>query len=244
MSFWLALQFLTILPTPRLKPATPSALGKSLSFYPLVGLILGGLLAALNYGLGYILPPLVSAVLLVGALALLTGAHHLDGLADTGDGMTAGKSKEERLELMSAPGVGAFGIVGVVIVVLLKAVTLSTVLGWPALVVMPIVGRWLAVGALCLFPYAKAEGMGRGYKLGSRWYDLVLATATAALAAWLVFGWAGLVVVGLTAALMYGFAAYLKSKLGGLTGDSYGAVIEISEVIVLLLLCGKGVVFG
>ena len=238
MSFWLALQFLTVLPAPRSSRVSSASLGRSLSFFPLTGLILGAILAVLDYGLGLIMPEPVTSALLVAALAVLTGAHHLDGVADTCDGLTAGKSREERLRLMSEPGVGALGVVGVGLVLLLKFAGLSSAGVWPVVLVMPVLGRWTAVWAIFAFPYARSSGMGLAYKEGVHWYDVVLATATALLVTAFVLSWKGALLMLALGLVMLGVARYFVSRFGGLTGDTYGALIELSEVVMLLLVAG------
>ena len=136
MSFFAALRFLTIIPGPgHMEPGlsrptrvavsadAPVAVdnsllqvGRSIAYFPVVGLIIGIILSLLYYGLHIILPvPVVSAVILA-ALAIITGAHHLDGLMDTCDGMVAGKTREERLAIMSDTRVGAFGITGACVI--------------------------------------------------------------------------------------------------------------------------------
>ncbi|MDP2931716.1 MAG: adenosylcobinamide-GDP ribazoletransferase, partial [Chloroflexota bacterium] len=142
MGFWTALEFLTILPAPRHREVTAKHAGESLTYFPLVGLLLGAILLGLYYGLRLVLPPAVVTALLVIALATLTGAHHLDGLIDTSDGVIAGKSKEERLAMLSDGRVGVFGIVAVVLLLLLKYVSLSAAPISPALLLMPTLSRW------------------------------------------------------------------------------------------------------
>lgn len=255
MTFWLALQFLTILPTPRVKAVTSASLGGSLAYYPAVGLVIGGVAAGFAYALGLVLPPVVEAVLVVAVLAVVTGAHHLDGLADSCDGLVAGKSRQERLKLMAGSGVGAFGIVGICLVLLLKFAALYQVLdwssayilpvaAWQALLFAPVAARWAAVGAIFCFPYARPEGMGLGYKQGVRWYHLLAATVVTSVVAVAFLSWPGLVILAVAAAVMYGVAALFAAKLGGLTGDSYGAIIELSETLVLLLIVVAEVVLG
>ena len=146
MSFFAVLKFLTIIPMPgytehglsrptrvAVSDGAPVAIdnsllqvGRSIAFFPVIGLIIGIVLTLLYYVLHLVLPvPVVSAVILA-ALAIITGAHHLDGLIDTCDGMVAGRSKEERLAIMSDTRVGAFGIAGAGIILLLKYAAISS----------------------------------------------------------------------------------------------------------------------
>jgi len=237
LGFWAALQFLTIFPTPLRHKADAGISGQSLPYFPLVGLLLGAILLGLYYGLSFILPPAVITALLIIALAILTGAHHLDGLVDTCDGILAGKSKKERLAIMSDTRVGAFGIVGVVLLLLLKYVSLFYALRMlPALLLMPVLSRWTMVSMIFTFPYAKRSGMGLPVKQGATWQRLAVATIIALVIAVVLLKWWGLVLMAALWLIAFGIAGYFRSRLGGLTGDNYGAINEISEVLVLLLV--------
>jgi adenosylcobinamide-GDP ribazoletransferase len=237
MGFWSALQFLTIFPTPVRREVSTETSGQSLPYFPLVGLILGAILLGLHYGLSLILPPPVVPALLVIALVILTGAHHLDGLIDTCDGVIAGKSKKERLAIMSDTRVGVFGIVGVVLLLLLKYVSLLSVsLMLPALLLMPTLSRWTMVSIIFTFPYAKRSGMGLAFKQGATWQRLTIATIIALIMAVILLKWWGLALMAALWLIAFGIAGSFRSRLGGLTGDNYGAINEISEVLVLLLI--------
>jgi len=236
LSFWAALQFLTILPTPLHREATAEEFGQSLIHFPLVGLILGAILLGLYYGLTLILPPPVVNALLIIALVILTGAHHLDGFVDTCDGVIAGKSKEERLAIMSDSQVGAFGIAAAVLLLLLKYVCLSSAPILPALLLMPTLSRWTMVSAIFTFPYAKSSGTGLAFKQGANWQRLTMATVIALIAAVALLKWQGLVLIAALWLIIFGTASYFRSRLGGLTGDNYGAINELAEVLVLLLV--------
>jgi adenosylcobinamide-GDP ribazoletransferase len=236
MGFWAALQFLTIFPTPLRHKVTATTSGQSLPYFPLVGLILGAILLGLHYGLILALPSSVVNVLLIIALVILTGAHHLDGFIDTCDGVIAGKSRKERLAIMSDTKVGVFGIVGVVLLLLLKYASLSSVPILPALLLMPTLSRWAMVSIISTFPYAKSSGMGLAFKQGATWQRLTIATIIAFIVAVAVLKWWGLVLMATLWLIVFGIAGYFRSRLGGLTGDNYGAINELAEVLVLLLL--------
>jgi adenosylcobinamide-GDP ribazoletransferase len=236
LGFWAALQFLTIFPTPLRHEVTAKTSGQSLTYFPLVGLILGAILLGLHYGLTLILPPPVVNALLVIALVILTGAHHLDGFIDTCDGVIAGKSKKERLAIMSDSKVGAFGIVGAILLLLLKYASLSSASILPSLLLMPTLSRWAMVGIIFTFPYAKSSGMGLAFKQGASWQRLTISTAIALIAAVVLLKWWGLVLVVTLGLIAFGIASYFRSRLGGLTGDNYGAINELAEVLVLLLI--------
>jgi adenosylcobinamide-GDP ribazoletransferase len=237
LGFWAALQFLTIFPTPVRREVSIDTSGQSLPYFPLIGLILGAILLGLYYGLSLILPPAVVMALLIIALVILTGAHHIDGLIDTCDGVFAGKSKKERLAIMSDTKVGAFGTVSVVLLLLLKYASLfsvSTIL--PALLLMPTLSRWTMVSIIFTFPYAKSSGMGLPFKQGATWQRLTIATIIALIVAVVLLRWWGLALMAVLWLTTYGTANYFRSRLGGLTGDNYGAINELSEVLVLLFI--------
>jgi adenosylcobinamide-GDP ribazoletransferase len=237
LGFWAALRFLTIFPTPVRREVSTETSGQCLPYFPLVGLILGAILLGLHYGLSLILPAAVVMALLIIALVIMTGAHHLDGFIDTCDGVIAGKSKKERLAIMSDTKVGAFGIVSVVLLLLLKYASLfsvSTIL--PALLLMPTLSRWTMVSIIFTFPYAKSSGMGLPFKQGATWQRLTIATIIALIVAVVLLKWWGLVLMVILWLIAFGVANCFRARLGGLTGDNYGAINELAEVLVLLLL--------
>ena len=239
MGFFTALKFLTIFPLPRRWAKATEYFGQSLSYFPLVGLVLGGILFGLDYGLSFILPASVTSALLIIALVIMTGAHHLDGLMDSFDGVVSGKSRERRLEIMADSRVGAFGIIAAILMLLLKyaAITsLSDTIMMSALLLMPTLSRWIMVTAIFGFPYAKKTGMGLAFKQGATWQRLTIATVIALIASVLLLGWWGLALMAALWLITFGIASYFRSHLGGLTGDVYGALNELSEVLVLILI--------
>lgn len=236
MGFWAALQFLTIFPTPCRDKVTAKATGQSLSYFPVIGLILGAVLLGLYHGLSFVLPSSVICAILIIALVILTGAHHLDGFIDTCDGLVVGRTREERLAIMSDSKVGAFGIVGVVVLLLLKYVSLSSAPVLQAFLLMPVISRWAMVSVIFAFPYAKRSGMGLAFKQGAIWQRLAVATAISLVITTALLKWWGLVMMTVIWLVIFGIASLFRSRLGGLTGDNYGAVNEIAEVLVLLLL--------
>jgi adenosylcobinamide-GDP ribazoletransferase len=236
LGFFTAIEFLTIFPIPGYTPKVEK-FGESLSYFPLIGLILGGILFGCHYGLSYIVPDSVTCVLLIIILVIMTGAHHIDGLIDTFDGLVIGKSREQRLEIMSDTRVGTFGVVAAILLLLLKYVSLSSIENMlPVLLLMTTLGRWTMVFAIYFFPYAKGTGTGLMFKKGARWYHLVVASVIAIAASYLLLNWQGLVVMAALLLIISGLAFYFRTLFGGLTGDNYGAINELSEVVVLLLL--------
>ena len=237
MGFFTALKFLTIFPGPESKETKDSSFGESLPYFPVVGLVIGAVLYGLYYGLSFILPSQLVTVLIILALVIMSGAHHLDGFIDTFDGITGSKPREKRLEIMADSHAGAIGVVAVIFLMLGKYAALSSLTGsLPALLLMPVLSRWTAVFLLFAFPYARQTGMGLLFKQGARWYRLAIATVISLAIATLLLSWWGIVLMASLTLIVACIAVFFKNRLGGLTGDCYGAMIELAEVIVLVLL--------
>jgi adenosylcobinamide-GDP ribazoletransferase len=239
----LALQFLTAVPIPIGVPAGPRQLGRALGLFPLVGamlgLALGGLDALLRLGLP---SALASALVLIGAV-LLTGGLHLDGLMDACDGLFGGRTVERRLEIMRDSRVGAFGVLGGVLQLLLKYAALESLPGalrGPALVASLAAGRWAMVAAIWGFPYARPQGLGAVFKAGVGLSGVAVATLLALVATALPFGPAGLqlgpLLLGVAAVLTGLAGRWMAARLGGLTGDTYGAIDELVEATSLVAI--------
>lgn len=237
MKFLAALQFLTIFPVRR--DFSPEEIGQSLGYFPIVGLILGLVLAGLSWLLDLLLPVALVDILLIVTLVVATGALHLDGLLDACDGIAAHKTPQERLDVMRDSRAGAFGVIGACCLLLLKYISLTTMpesARMAALVLMPVLGRWGTVYAVFAYPYATRHGVGRIFKEQGRWRDLALATITALFVAVVLGRFGGLVVMFGIWITVITMAAYLGSRFGGLTGDTYGAITEVTETSVLIIV--------
>ncbi len=248
MSFLSALRFLTIIPFPFRREISREEVGRSVAYFPVVGVIIGLMLAGLNWILSLFLPSGVVNGLLLVSLVIVSGALHLDGFIDTCDGIAGHKTVEERWRVMHDSRAGAFGIVGGVSLLLVKYISLNSVpetLLWVTLIIMPMVSRWVMVYAIFVYPYAKPSGLGKTFKQGASWQRFAIATVTTtAIAiglAWLadiayfyLIGPAIMLAVWVIVLIM---AEYFKRKFSGLTGDTYGAINEVAEVGVLILIC-------
>lgn len=251
MGFFAALRFLTILPLPEGRETGTESAGRSLIYFPVVGLLLGFLMAGLDWVLQRALPVSVSSGIVLAGLVLITGANHLDGFIDTCDGMVAGKTPRQRWEIMGDSKVGAFGVTGACCLLLLMYVSLANLPQAPqtwmpsalphstrfwALVLMPVPGRWAAVCAIRVFPYPKPEGLGRAFKDQVSWLMVAAATVIAlavSVATLRLTGLAVLLGVGLGALLL---SLVFRQKFAGLTGDTHGAIIVMGEVTSLILV--------
>jgi adenosylcobinamide-GDP ribazoletransferase len=239
-----AMRFLSVLPLPANLQGFDTEddtrrLRLGSGYFPVVGLALGLLLWLLILAVGPHLPSLALAALLVVALVLLTGGLHLDGLMDTCDGLFGGITRERKLEIMRDSRVGSFGVLGAICVLLLKwafFASLGEARLVQALVITLPCARWAMVLALRAFPSARAIGLGMTFRQTVTLGRFLQAGITALIIALVVGQLVGALawVVATLTALAIG--AWVTYSLGGLTGDIYGAIEEITEVVLFLLL--------
>ncbi len=248
MKFFSALRFLTIIRLPGMpEDIDPVQLGRSTGYFPLIGLLIGLILALVCWGLAYLIPQSVVNALLIVLLVVLTGGMHIDGFIDSCDGIGGQKTAEERWRVMHDSRVGAVGVTGAVLVLLVKYAALNSLppaFIVPTLIITPVVSRWAMVYGLFAYPYARPTGMGKVFKEGTRWPGFLVATGLALALTMLVLDWTevrffylhALVILFVVLMATAMLANYLKKKFAGLTGDSYGAINEVAEVFVLLLV--------
>ena len=182
------------------------------------------------------LPAPVAAVLVSAALAWMTGGLHLDGVADVFDGLGGGRGDRERtLRIMRDSRIGAHGAAALILVLALKVTALAELLArgslWP-LVAAPVVARFAVVPLIVLFPYAREEGLGKAFQGTASWREIAIAACIAAVAV-APFAPAALLAAAVALAIAGAFAAAVQRRLGGLTGDAYGAAIEVAEAVLL-----------
>ncbi len=246
--FLLAWQFLTILPGGRRdQETTPESLGRSLAFYPLVGVVLGLILWGVFSGFSLIFPRTLCDGLVILVLVIMTGAFHLDGMADTLDGMAAGRSPEEWLRIMTDHRVGSFGAVGLVMVLGMKFLALNSlpeeILG-KSLIAALALSRWSMVQLIYRSPYARPEGgLGKVFKENVKKREMVLATASALGFTVLLFRFWGALFWLIIGLFTLGIQAFFHKKIGGVTGDVLGGANEVNELLALLLISGSFVLF-
>ena len=237
-----AFQFLTVFPAVIQRPFTAAELGRAVAFFPVVGLALGGTLYGLDTVLRWIFPTPVVAVLILAVWLLLTRALHIDGFMDTCDGLFGGFTPERRLEIMRDSRVGAFGVAGGGILLLAKYAAIVSLTNTSGLLLAPVLGRWVLSMAVFAFPYAREKGLGRDMKDHVRVPQVVLAAVVAVLAAWFFAGPIGLLTFALCGIMLWLGAGFILRRIPGLTGDSYGALCELTELLVLLIFT-TGVIF-
>ena len=237
--FIAALQFLTTIRLAKQKVSSPEEFARSMLYYPLIGVLLGSLLAGTGYLAALRLPSgVVGAVLLVEEI-ILSGGLHLDGYMDTMDGIFSGRPRERILEIMKDSRVGAHAVIAAGGLFVLKyslLVEVTRLKLWPAIVLMPALGRFCIGIGTALFPYARPEGLGKGFAEFFSLRHLVLTGLYTLLAAYLLLNWHGLILALVVGIWAWVFARFVAGRIGGLTGDVYGALCELSELITLLLL--------
>jgi adenosylcobinamide-GDP ribazoletransferase len=217
--------------------ATPRALARSAAFFPVVGAVLALAVGAIGVVVEPWLPRGPAVVLQLVLLVVLTGGLHLDGLMDTADGVFGGRTRERRLEIMRDSRVGAFGVLAGGLALLAQFACLVELAAVPrliGLVVALTVGRWVMVLALGAFPSARVEGLGAAYGEAAGIWPGVVATGFVVAIALGVSNWSlALEGLGLALVVALGGGRWLAGRLGGLTGDTYGALCVVAETCVL-----------
>lgn len=263
------LQFLTRIHVTRQDDVQASDFSRSVRYFPVVGLILGTCYAlfawCMDFGLpalGIDMPEHIAAFLLAASMILLTGGIHCDGLMDTLDGILSGRDRDRMLEIMKDSRVGTYGIVGFVLFFAAEYSLLldmgAGLMRLAALFFAPYIARVMLVFAICAFPYARPEGIGKafheggsnGVMLRSFLCMLPVLLIGGYVLSWLflpnfqqifviwLFSWGmiELLLILFVTAMAYLFCRHVTRLLGGLTGDVYGATVMLSELWTLALL--------
>jgi adenosylcobinamide-GDP ribazoletransferase len=237
--YLIAMQFLTIVPLPFDTRCQKEDLGRATACFPLAGLTIGGLLAGIDWLVAPWLNRSLTAALLVTVLAVVTGALHLDGLADVCDGLAARGSRERFLAVMKDSHVGAAGAVGIVLALLLKWQALLAVppgIAWQALLIFPLLGRFSQVLAMAGAAHARQDGLGAAFIQGMTARHLITALVITVSACLLILPVRGMVALAAVFAVTLVIKGYFQGRLGGLTGDIVGCSCEISETVALIVL--------
>lgn len=240
-TIFVATAFLTRVPVPVVAGAVE--VGGAVRWFPLVGAALGGASALIAWAMHDLagLPPALTATLVVGLGAWVTGAIHLDGLADTADGFGGGRTRDDVLRIMRDPVIGSYGATALIIVVATKVAALTALLdrgaALPVLVAAPAISRWTISVLAMWLPYARAEGgLGQAVTHRRNGTGLLVSTTLTALIAIAALRIDALLAwpLALLAAVWVGRAS--RRRIGGITGDVFGASVELTETTVLL--CG------
>src|SRR3989339_1921669 len=263
-NFLWALKFLTIIPIDREDKIKPRDFGSVICWFPVVGLCIGVFLSAVYLPLYSFFPPLITDALIILVSIAVTGVLHLDGLADTCDGIWGGWNKEKRLEIMKDSRIGSFGAIGLICLLGLKYLSFHSigdiskinnaffgdntkciscfispllVNKCAALLLMPVVGRWAQVCAAGLSRYARSVSGTGSFILGSATRKhIVYASLLPTCLFWYFYGMSGFVIFAIIIIFTLVWIWYIKKKIGGMTGDTLGATNEIGEFLFLLSL--------
>jgi adenosylcobinamide-GDP ribazoletransferase len=214
-------------------------------WFPGVGLLIGAFLVAIYFLLIRWFPSSVSDALILVVYIGITGALHLDGIADSCDGIFGGYDKEKKLEIMRQSTIGAFGVIGIVCIIGIRYLGVhSLTYGgdglWlsqkgTALFLMPAVGRWAQVLAAALSNYARSEeGVGKVFIDNVSLRHAIYSALFPLVPLWFFCGINGLIIFAVVTFVALPIIRYIKGKIGGMTGDTLGAINEISEVVFLL----------
>jgi adenosylcobinamide-GDP ribazoletransferase len=235
----LAISFLTIFPVYGRRVADEKEMAASLYFYPVTGLLLGGILAGAAWAGSRLHLAHAGDVVTVVLWIILTGGLHLDGLMDTADGLFSGRDRERKLEIMKDSRTGAMGVLALAALLLLK-VSFLGLLPYPVkywvLVLTPALGRSMMLLPIAYYPYAR-QGAGLGRAFGDQASRLAFPAALILLVAvaWLAPGQVLGIELLITALLGGLITRSVAGALGGHTGDTFGAICEVSETLFLMI---------
>jgi adenosylcobinamide-GDP ribazoletransferase len=238
-AFIASLQFITAVPLGRPRPFDPKGI---IVHFPLAGLSIGLVLALFDLIVSALWPPTVAGALDVVLLAAVTGALHLDGLADTADGLYGHREREKALSIMKDSRVGAMGLVAVACVLLVKAVAMGSLAHgrFLALILVPAYARSAMIFGMRFLPYARGkEGTGSPFfetPLSAMDFKFLAVPVILSL----FLGWRGLLLNFFFAVATACLIFIYRKKLGGITGDLLGAMTEILEAVLFLALCVGG----
>lgn len=246
-SFFAAISFLTIVRIPPSWCGDEQALGRSLSWFPVIGLLIGcvvaladGLMRALFPGL------LVPSALTVMLLIAVSGGFHLDGLADSADAFMSSRPKEQMLEIMKDSRCGPMAVLTIVALLLLKFAALASLDGdlrAPAIILMPLAGRCALVLKTVSLNYVRESGLVSLFQRNGRERHYGITILLLGGCSCLTLGFKGVWVLLACLLVVWLFACYCRAKIGGMTGDTLGAACELSEAVpplVVLMLMGTG----
>ncbi len=233
-----AIDFLTVVPVRPLVISELREVGESAWAFPLVGALIGLILAAFHWLCYLFFPPSVTSILVVTLWIILTGGLHLDGWADCMDALPAAVAPERRRRILKDPRLGSFGALGLVIVLLLKIATISVATP-PNLVLLlaPMLGRWMIIVTAFnaqVGDHGMAAGFGASITKGSVfWASVTLSPIL------IFFGFKALIYIMTTYLVCRLFKGIAEKRLGRINGDVLGAVCELAEVATLVVYVAK-----
>lgn len=232
-----ALQFLTILRIKKQPDMDTDKLGYSLLYFPLIGAFLGLVLIAVTKALSPFVPAGLLGLLLVFILIILSGAMHIDGLADSCDALFSSKGKEQMLSIMHEVHKGTFGVLSIIAIVLFKVELLSLV---PAqymvlsLLLLTVLSRYSMSLAIAFFPYARGSGKAKVFFEKKDIKILLFSTMITLSILAIIPRFINIIILFLVIIFTFSLSLFVNRRLGGLTGDILGALSELNELVVLL----------
>lgn len=234
--FLIALQFLTIVPVKITAGIKDQEYGQSLIWFPFVGMVIGLALVLALFCFGF-LPPLVTASVILTVSFIITGGIHVDGFADTCDGLYAGTTREKALAVMRDSRTGAIGVAGIVILLLLKFSLIATTpwgLLWRALLALSVFSRWVQTLCCYMADYPREEGKAKNFIEHATLKGIISGGMMTLGIFLLLMGLKGVVIFMSSLVPCVFFIKYITKRIGGMTGDTIGAASELAEVAILL----------
>ncbi|MEW6089133.1 MAG: adenosylcobinamide-GDP ribazoletransferase [bacterium] len=235
--FLIALQFLTIFPININGELREEDFGKSLTYFPVVGAIIGLVLVLSLFTLRFLPIQVESALILIISI-FIYGGMHLDGFADTCDGFYGDKELSKILEIMRDSHVGAMGVIGIVCLIILKYSLFTVLLPfenfWKIIFLMAVFSKFMQVAACYKTNYPRKEGKAKYFVGKTTYKQLVFGLIFTVGLFTVLLKINGILIFILSAVTILFIVNWFKRKIGGMTGDTIGAASEISEVIVLL----------
>jgi cobalamin 5'-phosphate synthase/cobalamin synthase len=239
-----AVAFMTRLPVAGKAGFSPREVSSSMRWFPLAGALIGAFYAGGAILFGRVFPPFVAAALVLVIEALLTGAIHMDGLADTADGFGGGHTRDDVLRIMRDHAIGAYGSVALLLLAALKISAIAALIqlpaGWTYILIAPAVGRWTPVLLGSALPYARTtdpKGTASAGSVSSRVgrSEVIVSSVIALGFAVGIARWHGAIAIVLALGFTAMWGWYCRRQIGGNTGDTLGSCVEIVETIILLL---------
>ncbi len=240
-----ALQFLTVIPLST--KADDKSMKIAVVYFPLIGFLIGLLaILVMRVSAAIGLNELAANIFVIIFLVIMTGGLHLDGLADTFDALASGKSKDEMLKIMRDPHIGSVGVLTLILALLSMVALLSCMSGREKavnIILMCVLSRWAMVMVMSCFQYARNEGKARIFIEGINLTMLAIATLMTLTVVFAAAGLKGIMVFLFTGLLSCLFARHVDGKIGGITGDTLGAVNELAQICTLFSACiFKGII--
>lgn len=235
-----AFRFLTVLPIGWKQDEDLTEVARSMIFFPFVGLVIGGLLTCFVHLLIPYFSLLAVSTITLFLWIFFTGGLHLDGLSDLFDGF-GGRTKEDSLEIMKDSNIGAFGAISLIGIIILKIVFVrELIINWEYGIIYPLIlapgwGRLMEILAIRFFKSARPEGMGGFFKKNIREREWILPFIFLTILTIYLLSIKSVIIIFILLTIMFIFSLRVSKRLGGLTGDCYGAICEISEFLFLFL---------